>query len=282
MIEHRPFITFLAHLTLIIGIAIVAFPIWVTFVAATHAATRMVQVPLPLWPGDQFFVNLKEVMVNGIVGAGSIPVGMMLLNSLIVALMIAVGKIVISLLSAFAIVYFRFPFRMGFFWMIFITLMLPVEVRILPTFEVVANLGMLNSYWGLSIPLIASATATFMFRQVFLTIPDEMLEAARVDGAGPMRFFWDILLPLSRTNIAALFVILFIYGWNQYLWPLLITTDSNMFTVVMGIKQMIEAAEQTPKWNLIMMTSLLAMLPPVVVVLTMQRMFVKGLTETDK
>ena len=282
MIEHRPFITFLAHLTLILGIAIVAFPIWVTFVAATHDATRMVQVPLPLLPGDQFFVNLKEVLVNGIVGAGSVPVGMMMLNSLIVALMIAVGKISISILSAFAIVYFRFPFRMGFFWMIFITLMLPVEVRILPTFEVVADLGMLNSYWGLSIPLIASATATFMFRQVFLTIPDEMLEAARVDGAGPMRFFWDILLPLSRTNIAALFVIMFIYGWNQYLWPLLITTDSNMFTVVMGIKQMIEAAEQTPKWNLIMMTSLLAMLPPVVVVLTMQRMFVKGLTETDK
>ena len=282
MIEHRPVITFLAHLTLILGIFIVAFPIWVTFVAATHDATRMVQVPLPLLPGDQFFVNLKEVMANGIVGAGGIPVGMMMLNSLIVALMIAIGKIVISLLSAFAIVYFRFPFRMGFFWMIFITLMLPVEVRILPTFEVVANLGLLNSYWGLSIPLIASATATFMFRQVFLTIPDEMLEAARVDGAGAMRFFWDILLPLSRTNIAALFVILFIYGWNQYLWPLLITTDASMFTVVMGIKQMIEAAEQTPKWNLIMITSLLAMLPPVVVVLTMQRMFVKGLTETDK
>jgi len=278
MIEHRPVITFVAHLTLIIGIAIVAFPIWVTFVAATHDAGRMVQIPLPLWPGDQFLVNLKE----GISGAGGIPVGMMMLNSLIVALMIAVGKIVISLLSAFAIVYFRFPFRMGFFWMIFITLMLPVEVRILPTFEVVANLGLLNSYWGLSIPLIASATATFMFRQVFLTIPDEMLEAARVDGAGPMRFFWDILLPLSRTNIAALFVILFIYGWNQYLWPLLITTDTSMFTVVMGIKQMIEAAEQTPEWNLIMMTSLLAMLPPVGVVLVMQRMFVKGLTETDK
>ncbi len=282
MIEHRPVITFVAHLTLILGISIVAFPIWVTFVAATHDAGRMVQIPLPLWPGDQFFVNLKEVMVNGIGGAGGIPVGMMMLNSLIVALMIAVGKIVISLLSAFAIVYFRFPFRMGFFWMIFITLMLPVEVRILPTFEVVANLGLLNSYWGLSIPLIASATATFMFRQVFLTIPDEMLEAARVDGAGPMRFFWDILLPLSRTNIAALFVILFIYGWNQYLWPLLITTDTSMFTVVMGIKQMIEAAEQTPEWNLIMMTSLLAMLPPIGVVLVMQRMFVKGLTETDK
>jgi sn-glycerol 3-phosphate transport system permease protein len=171
---------------------------------------------------------------------------------------------------------------MGFFWMIFITLMLPVEVRIMPTFAVVANLGLLNSYWGMSVPLIASATATFMFRQVFLTIPDEMLEAARVDGAGPMRFFWDILLPLSRTNIAALFVILFIYGWNQYLWPLLITTDPGYFTVVMGIKQMLESAELSPDWHLIMMTSLLAMLPPVIVVLTMQKMFVKGLTETDK
>ncbi len=282
MIEHRPFITFLAHLTLILGIAIVAFPIWVTFVAASHDAVRMTQVPLPLWPGDQFFVNLNTALFEGIGGAGGIPVGMMMLNSLVVALMIAIGKIVISLLSAFAIVYFKFPFRMGFFWMIFLTLMLPVEVRILPTFEVVANLGMLNSYWGLSIPLIASATATFMFRQVFLTVPDEMLEAARVDGAGPMRFFWDILLPLSRTNIAALFVILFIYGWNQYLWPLLITTDSSMFTVVMGIKQMLESAEQTAEWHLIMMTALLAMLPPVVVVLSMQRMFVKGLTETDK
>jgi sn-glycerol 3-phosphate transport system permease protein len=206
----------------------------------------------------------------------------MMLNSLVMALTIAGGKIVISLLSAFAIVYFKFPFRMGFFWMIFITLMLPVEVRILPTFEVVADLGLLNSYAGLSIPLIASATATFMFRQVFLTIPDELLESARVDGAGPMRFLWDILLPLSRTNIAALFVILFIYGWNQYLWPLLITTDRDMYTIVMSIKQMLEAAEQSPQWNIIMMTSLLAMLPPVIVVIAMQKLFVKGLTETEK
>ncbi len=281
MIENRPFITFLAHLTLIVGIGIVAFPIWITFVASTHDAVRMTQVPLPLLPGDQFFNNLQTTLFKG-VGAAATPVGMMMLNSLIVALMIAVGKIVISLLSAFAIVYFKFPFRMMFFWMIFLTLMLPVEVRILPTFAVVADLGMLNSYWGLSIPLIASATATFMFRQVFLTVPDEMLEAARVDGAGPMRFFWDILIPLSRTNIAALFVILFIYGWNQYLWPLLITTDASMFTVVMSVKQMLESAEASPDWHLIMMTSLLAMLPPIVVVLSMQKMFVQGLTETDK
>ena len=282
MIENRPITTFISHLSLILGVFLVAFPIWITFVAASHDAVRMTQIPLPLLPGDQFFINLKMTLTQSIGGAGSIPTGMMMMNSLIMAMVIAVGKISISLLSAFAIVYFRFPFRMFFFWMIFITLMLPVEVRILPTFEVVANLNMLNSYWGLTIPLIASATATFMFRQIFLTIPDEMLEAARMDGAGPMRFFWDILIPLSRTNIAALFVILFIYGWNQYLWPLLITTEKEMFTIVMGIKQLLETAEQAPEWHLIMMSSLLAMIPPIIVVLSMQKLFVKGLTETEK
>ena len=282
MIENRPITTFISHLSLILGVFLVAFPIWITFVAASHDAVRMTQIPLPLLPGDQFFINLKMTLTQSIGGAGSIPTGMMMMNSLIMAMVIAVGKISISLLSAFAIVYFRFPFRMFFFWMIFITLMIQVEVRILPTFEVVANLNMLNSYWGLTIPLIASATATFMFRQIFLTIPDEMLEAARIDGAGPMRFFWDILIPLSRTNIAALFVILFIYGWNQYLWPLLITTEKEMFTIVMGIKQLLETAEQTPEWHLIMMSSLLAMIPPIIVVLSMQKLFVKGLTETEK
>ena len=282
MIENRPMVTLVSHLMLILGVAIIAFPIWITFVAATHDAVRMAQIPLPIWPGDQFFVNFDQAINKGISGGANRGVGMMLFNSLVMAMMIALGKIAISLLSAFAIVYFRFPFRMGFFWMIFITLMLPVAVRIIPTFEVVANLNMLNTYWGLSIPLIASATATFMFRQTFLTIPDELLEAARIDGAGPMRFFFDILLPMSRTNIAALFVILFIYGWNQYLWPLLVTTDQSMFTIVMAIKQMLEAAEQAPEWNIIMMTTLLAMMPPVLVVIFMQRLFVKGLTETEK
>ncbi len=283
MIERRPFIAFLTHLILIFGVLAVALPIWITFVAASHDEIRMTQVPLPLWPGDQLWVNVKATLFGtGLSGTQTAPVWRMLLNSLAMAMMISLGKIAISLLSAFAIVYFKFPFRMACFWLIFITLMLPVEVRILPTFEVVARLGMLNSYWGLSIPLIASATATFMFRQVFLTIPDEMLESARIDGAGPMRFFWDILLPLSRTNIAALFVILFIYGWNQYLWPLLITTDPNMTTIVISIKQMLEAAEQSPQWNIIMTTAMLAMLPPILVVISMQKLFVKGLTETDK
>jgi sn-glycerol 3-phosphate transport system permease protein len=282
MIENRPFVTLVSHVVLILGIVIIAFPIWVTFVAASHDMVRMTQVPLPLLPGGHFFENLSLALTSGVGNAKAQSVGLMLVNSLIMALMIAVGKIAISLLSAFAIVYFRFPFRMMFFWMIFITLMLPVEVRIIPTFEVVANLGMLNNYWGLSIPMIASATATFMFRQVFLTIPDELLEAARIDGAGPMRFFKDILVPMSRTNIAALFVILFIYGWNQYLWPLMITTDKSMYTIVMGIKSMLEAAEESPEWHLIMMSSLLAMLPPVLVVIFMQSLFVKGLTETEK
>lgn len=283
MVENRRILGIISHLVLILGVIMVALPIWITFVASTHDAVRMTQAPIPMLPGTHFFENFKQTLFGaGLSGSEGAPVWRMLLNSLAMALMIAFGKIAISLLSAFAIVYFKFPFRMGFFWMIFITLMLPVEVRILPTFEVVANLGMLNSYWGLSIPLIASATATFMFRQVFLTIPDEMLESARIDGAGPLRFFWDILIPLSRTNIAALFVILFIYGWNQYLWPLLITTDTDMTTIVMSIKQMLEAAEQSPQWNIIMMTALLAMIPPVFVVVGMQRLFVQGLTETDK
>ncbi|MGI3184972.1 sn-glycerol-3-phosphate ABC transporter permease UgpE [Nioella aestuarii] len=283
MVENRPLLSILAHIVLLLGVAIVALPVWITFVGASHEAERMLQTPIPMLPGDQFFVNLRQTLFgSGLEGTNTAPVWMMLMNSMIMALMIAIGKIAISLLSAFAIVYFKFPFRMGFFWMIFITLMLPVEVRILPTFEVIAELGMLNSYWGLTVPLIASATATFMFRQVFLTIPDEMLESARIDGAGPMRFFWDIVIPLSRTNIAALFVILFIYGWNQYLWPLLITTETDMMTIVVSIKQMLEAAEQTPQWNIIMMTALLAMVPPIFVVIAMQKLFVQGLTETDK
>ena len=206
----------------------------------------------------------------------------MMFNSLVMALVIAIGKIAISIVSAFAIVYFRFPLRHFFFWMIFITLMLPVEVRIIPTFKVVSDLGMLDSYAGLTLPLIASATATFLFRQFFMTVPDELLEAARIDGAGPMRFFFDVLLPLSRTSIAALFVIQFIYGWNQYLWPLLITNQESMYTVVIGIKRMIVGGDALTEWHLVMATAMLAMLPPALVVLLMQRWFVKGLVDTEK
>ena len=282
MIERRPVTNAIAHAILILGVVAVAFPIWIAFVASTHAPSDLLSGVAPWWPGDRFLENYRTVLGQGDSSAGLPPVGMMMANSLIMALSIAIGKIAISLLSAFAIVYFRFPFRMAAFWLIFITLMLPVEVRILPTFEVVADLGMLNSYSGLAVPLLASATATFLFRQVFMTIPDELAEAARVDGAGPIRFFIDILLPLSRTNIAALFVILFIYGWNQYLWPLMITKDQDLYTVVMGIQRMVTVADSEPIWNLAMATTILAMLPPVLVVVVMQRQFVKGLIEQEK
>ena len=282
MVENRPLSRYIAHMILILGVLIIFLPIWLAFVASTHSADRLVNEQMPFWLGSHLLENYSTVLDEGMKKAGGVPVRIMMVNSLIMALAIAIGKIFISFLSAFAIVYFRFPFRRTIFWMIFVTLMLPVEVRILPTFEIVANLGMLNSYGGLIIPLIASATATFLFRQFFMTVPDELLEAARMDGAGPMRFLKDILLPLSRTSIAALFVIQFIYGWNQFLWPLLVTTDQSLYTIVMGIRSMITVGDSEPAWHLIMATSILAMLPPVVVVMVMQRQFIKGLVETEK
>ncbi|MDP2733478.1 MAG: sn-glycerol-3-phosphate ABC transporter permease UgpE [Hoeflea sp.] len=278
MVEKRGIGLWLSHAGLILGVAVICFPIWIAFVASTVTQQDLIRPPMPLLPGPHFLDNYLEALLTG----GKAPVWRMLLNSLVMALGITIGKIVISILSAYAIVYFRFRFRMFFFWMIFMTLMLPVEVRIVPTYEVVASLGLLNSYTGLILPLVASATATFLFRQLFMTIPDELTEAARVDGAGPVRFFIDILLPMSRTNIAALFVILFIYGWNQYLWPLLVTTDPSMNTVIIGIKQMLPTGDQTVEWPVIMATALLAMLPPVLVVVGMQRLFVKGLVESEK
>ena len=215
-------------------------------------------------------------------GLGYSQVWPMMVNSLIMAVVIAVGKIAVSIISAYAIVYFRFPFRTAFFWMIFVTLMLPVEVRIIPTFKVVSDLGMINSYVGLTLPLIASATATFLFRQFFLTAPDELAEAARIDGAGPMRFFWDVVVPMSKTSMAALFVIQFIYGWNQYLWPLIVTTREDYYTVVIGIKRMIASGDAAVDWNLVMATAMLALIPPAIVVVLMQRWFVKGLVDTEK
>ena len=282
MIENRPWLAFASHLVLGAGVLVIAFPIWITFVTSTHSVEVLMSGQVPLWPGDHFYKNYTTVFSTGMEAAGGVPVAVMMWNSLVMAMMIAVGKIVISITAAYAIVYFRFPFRMGCFWLIFITLMLPVEVRILPTFKVVADLGMLDSYWGLSAPLIASATATFLFRQFFLTVPEELAEAARIDGAGPLRFFRDILLPLSRTNIAALFVILFIYGWNQYLWPLLVTTDESYYTIVMGLQRMVAVPDSDPVWHEVMATSMLAMLPPVLVVICMQSLFVKGLIEQEK
>ena len=282
MVENRPWMTAFYYLVLTLGVLVVAFPLYVTFVASTLTLDQILTVPMPLIPGDQLVNNYSQVLLAGSTRGASAPVGRMMINSGIMALVIAFGKIAISIISAFAIVYFRFPLRNFFFWMIFITLMLPVEVRIIPTFKVVADLGMLDSYAGLTLPLIASATATFLFRQFFFTIPDELAEAARMDGAGPMRFFWDVVLPLSKTSIAALFVIQFIYGWNQYLWPLLITTQESMYTTVIGIKRMISGGDAATEWNLVMATAILAMVPPALVVILMQRWFVKGLVETEK
>jgi sn-glycerol 3-phosphate transport system permease protein len=282
MVEKRPGLTILSHAVLLLAVAMVAFPLYVTFVASTLTLEEIMSVPMPLLPGDQLLHNYGQVLAAGTVGGSHAAAWRMLANSLVMALTIALGKIAISIIASFAIVYFRFPLRNFFFWMIFVTLMLPVEVRIIPTFKVVADLGMLDSYAGLTLPLIASATATFLFRQFFLTIPEELAEAARIDGAGPMRFFVDVVLPLSKTSIAALFVIQFIYGWNQYLWPLLITSQESMYTTGIGIRRMIVGGDAANEWQLIMATAMLAMLPPAAVVLLMQKWFVKGLVETEK
>ena len=283
MVERSPYLTAFSHLIMVLGVIIVGFPLYLAFVASTHTAQDIVQVPMPMVPGSNFWQTYHDALFGGGAGAGSTaPVARMMWVSFITAMVITVGKIAISLLSAFAIVYFRFPFKMLCFWAIFVTLMLPVEVRILPTYKVVADLGLLNSYAGLTLPLIASATATFLFRQFFLTVPDELVEAARIDGAGPMRFFKDVLVPLSRTSIAALFVIQFIYGWNQYLWPLLMTTSEDMYPVVIGIKRMLAGGEAAVDWNIVMATAILAMLPPTLVVILMQKWFVKGLVDTEK
>jgi len=282
MVERSPLLALGSHLVLIAGVAIVAPPLYVAFVASTLSFDQVTTVPMPMLPGRHAPDNYTRVLSHGSTLGSSAPVAPMMWNSLVMALSIAIGKIAISMLSAFSIVYFRFPLRKTCFWLIFVTLMLPVEVRIFPTYAVVAQLHMIDTYAGLTLPLIASATATFLFRQFFLTVPDELAEAARIDGAGPIRFFKDVIVPLSRTNIAALFVIMFIYGWNQYLWPLLVTTQESMYTVVIGIKRMMAGGDAATEWQLVMATAMLALLPPVAVVLLMQRWFVRGLVETEK
>ncbi|RCS24287.1 sn-glycerol-3-phosphate ABC transporter permease UgpE [Phyllobacterium salinisoli] len=282
MIDNRPSRRIIAHATLLVGVFIVAFPIYYTFVASTHSLQTILRPPLPLIPGDRFLENYATALFGGIGQIGGVSVGRLLWNSTVVAVLIAVGKILISIISAYAVVFFRFPLRMTFFWLIFITLMLPVEVRILPTYKVMVDFGLIDTYAGLTLPLMASATATLLFRQFFMTIPGELLEAARVDGAGPWRFFWDILLPLSKTNIAALFVIQFIYGWTQYLWPLLVTNRNDMGTIVIALRKMISFADADTQWHLVMVTCILAILPPILVVVFMQRWFVRGLVETEK
>ncbi|GAA0604295.1 sn-glycerol-3-phosphate ABC transporter permease UgpE [Paenochrobactrum glaciei] len=282
MIEKRPLSSLIGHFILILGIIIVAFPIYYTFIASSMSSIEIIRAPMSLLPGDHLVENYKSAIFGGVERVVGVSLERLLWNTFVVSMIIAVGKIIVSFLSAFAIVFFRFRFRMVFFWMIFVTLMLPVEVRILPTYKVIVDLGMIDTYAGLTLPLIASATATFLFRQFFLTIPGELVEAARIDNAGPWRFMRDILLPLSKTNIAALFVILFIYGWTQYLWPLLVTNDAKMNTIIIGLRRMVDFADASTPWNYVMVTAILAILPPILVVVLMQRWFVKGLVETEK
>jgi sn-glycerol 3-phosphate transport system permease protein len=270
------------HAVLLLGLALVLFPIYVALVASSLTLRDILAAPMTLLPGPHLIANFRDALASGTMGTSGLGVAWMMANSLVMALAIAAGKIAISLPSAYAVVFFRFPLRRLCFWAIFVTLMLPVEVRIIPTYQVAADLGLVDTHLGLALPLIASATATLLFRQFFLTIPDELAEAARLDGAGPWRFFVSIAIPLSRTNIAALFAILFIYGWNQYLWPLLVTDSPAMTTIVIGIRQMIGTGDAQTAWHLVMATALLAMLPPVAVVLLMQRYFVAGLIEPEK
>jgi sn-glycerol 3-phosphate transport system permease protein len=281
MVQRTPILDFFTYLVLILGVFLVATPVYVTLVASTQTAEQVQQAPMSLLPGKHLIDNYSHVLTGG-AGETKQAVSKMLFNSLVMALAVSLGKIFISLLSAFALIYFRIPFKKTIFWLIFFTLMLPVEVRILPTYKVMADLNLIDTYTGLTLPLMASATATFLFRQFFLTVPEELTEASKIDGAGPLRFFWHILLPLSKTNIAAMFVILFIFGWNQYLWPLLMTTNESLYTVVIGIRRMISGGDSATDWNLVMATAVLAMLPPVLVVVFMQKWFVKGLVETEK
>ena len=270
---------FLPHAVLVAALVVFALPVWIAVAGSTQDSAAIARGDISLLPRLSGLGVYAAVLMNGSAGAG--PVWRELLVSAGMALAIAGGKIALSIPSAYAVTFFRFPFRMTAFWLIFLTLMLPVEVRLIPTFQVMSSLNMIDSFAGLTVPLVASATATLLFRQTFLALPDELVEAARMDGAGPLRFLFDVVIPVSAANVAALFVILFVYGWNQYLWPLLVATDPKLDTVVIGIVKMI-GIETATEWNKVMATAVLALIPPVAVVLLMQRWFVKGLTEGDK
>ena len=265
----------IAHAILVASVVVLAFPLYYAFVISTQTLDEVTSLPPKLVPSTHMLQNYADAWTR-------VKMGRLLLNSAIVALAVAFGKIGISLLSAFAIVYFNFPGKQLVFWMIFITLMLPVPVRIVSTYQVISVLGWVDTYWGLTVPLMASATGTFLFRQFFLTIPDSLAEAAQLDGAGPLRFLWSILLPLSKANVAALFVILFVYGWNEYLWPLMVTNSPHMRTAVIGIDSLVPRTSQLPEWNITMAAAVMTLLPPVAVFVVMQRWFVRGLIETEK
>jgi sn-glycerol 3-phosphate transport system permease protein len=304
MIERTPILNAVTQLLLFLGLVMALAPFAIVAIAATHDLRTVNQIPMPMVPGHDFLKNAAEAWDRA-------DLGRKIINSVIFAAGVAIGKVSIAALSAFSLVYFRYRGRVLIFWLIFITLMLPLEVRIVPTYAVAANVlrpyeaildllgvnwflelttgyriapqwGLLNTYPGLILPLIATATGTFLYRQFFLTIPDELVEAAKMDGAGALRFFKDILIPLSTTNMAALGTIMFVWAWNQYLWPLLVTTDAAHGTAVMELKELIPGSYGIPDWNVAMAGTLMIMLPPLVVVILMQRWFVRGLIATEK
>ena len=281
MIEQSKRQKVLPHVLLWLAIVILLFPIYLVVVASTWTSAEILAAPMPIYPGPHFLGNYSRALLEGAKNLGASALTMMS-NSFIMALGISVGKIIVSLLAAYAIVFFDFKLKRLCFWSIFITLMLPVEVRIMPTYKVISDLGMLNSYWGLILPMIVSATAVFLFRQFFLSVPREIAEASQIDGAKPMAFFAQILVPMTRTPVAAMFVIQFIYGWNQYLWPLLITTKERFYTLLIGINRMLSGADVQIEWQIVMATTLLALLPPVLVVIMMQKQFITGMTDTEK
>lgn len=273
--KRRDWNKLVVHGLLLLSVGLIGFPLYYGFVISTQSMEEVTRNPQVLLPSSHLWENYTRIW-------NRLHMGQLLLNSAVVALVVSFGKILISILSAYAIVFFNFRGKQIAFWMIFITLMLPVPVRIISTYQVVTELGWVDTYAGLTIPLIASATATFLFRQFYLTIPDELVDAAKIDGSGPLRFLWSILLPNSGANIAALFVVMFIYGWNQYLWPLMVTNSEKMRVVVTGIASTIPTGTQPPEWNLVMAGAMMALLPPVVVVVCMQRRFVHGLIESEK
>jgi sn-glycerol 3-phosphate transport system permease protein len=304
MVERTPILDIVTQVLLFVALVAALAPFAIVAIAATHDLRTVNQVPMPLMPGHDLLKNAAEAWERA-------DLGHKLINSILFAAGVAIGKVVIAGLSAFSLVFFRYRGRFLIFWLIFVTLMLPLEVRIVPTYAVAANAlspyqtlldltgiswlfeqvtsiqltlqwGLLNTYTGLILPLIATATGTFLYRQFFRTIPDELVEAAKMDGAGALRFLKDILMPLSKTNMAALGTIMFVWAWNQYLWPLLVTTDAAHGTAVMELRELIPGSFGIPDWNVAMAGTLIIMLPPLLVVVLMQRWFVRGLIATEK
>jgi len=282
---NNKFNQFFTHTILFCGVLLMVIPIWIAFASSTHDNITILTEGMKWSLGDQLLKNYNEVLNQTGGFSKEITATIMFINSFIMALGIAIVKVIISAMSAYAIVYFRFKRATPLFWLIFMTLLVPLEVRILPSYQIVSDLNLTNTYTGLILPLVASATATFFFRQFYKSIPDELLESAKLDGANSWKFFIDFLVPLSRTMIAAIFIFMFVYGYSQYLWPLIMTTSEQYWTVVMGMKIIfMESYEggNLPRVAERFAYTILSIIPPVVIIIFLQRWFIKGLIQTEK